>query len=99
MVHKVEVGGKEYEYKRPVIALERLVRKVNGELAEAMKASDTDEGYAKCADLWRAAVTLMLIAPDEAVLSLDNVTVGETVDVFLSFFEAAQTMNVKPKAG
>jgi hypothetical protein len=99
LAHKVEVGGKEYEYKRPVLALERKARIVAKLISEKIADAENEETFGIVSGLWREAVQLMIQNPDEAILDLGNVTSAELWGVFEGFFVAAQTKNEKPPAG
>jgi hypothetical protein len=98
--HKIEIGDKEYVYNRPIIKLERQVRKLFNEVKAGFdKAPDEDAAIAEMGAKWREAVKIMVKEPDEAILDIENVTAGEVGDVFVSFFVAAATMSEKPKSG
>ena len=99
MVHKVEVGGKEYEFNRPVIAVERKVRALTVEMAKAAEGLLTEDGFAECQRVWREIAGLVLKDADEAVLDYGQMTDGESADICAAFFAAARRTNEKPPAG
>ena len=99
MEHKVEIGGKEYVFKRATLGLEIEVEELKEGLIEALKVMRDPGGKEKIRDLWQKVVALVIVDPDEAVADALSVTQGEMIDLFLSFREAAQTFNVKPTNG
>ena len=93
MEHKVKVGEKEYTFKRPVLALEKEVQKVFGELIAL--PVDSEEWQS----VWAKSVELMFQDPDAELLDSQTKTRGEMADVFFSFFGEGMKMQTKLPAG
>ncbi len=92
---QVEVNGKKYELHRPVIGLERKVRKL-AQSIEPLTTADSEEDFLTLCVKWEELVKMIVVDPDEG-LELEKLTWPEMGEVLASFF-GGMTQK-KPTAG
>ncbi len=80
------IGGKEYQFNRPVMGLLRKVAKVEAKLNEVFpKMFTDDESFKSFEDSWREYCQLVFQKPDDG-LKAENLTPDEIAEIQKSFF-------------
>ncbi len=89
---KLEVDGVAYECRKPVLRLEREVRKLWGQYVELV---DEEGKFEEAMKFWGEIVKKIFVSPPAEFVSGEALTQGEMADIAVGFFKAASEMKLK----